>query len=95
MRTAKDGVPVRRVMRYYYNMNIIPALKPLTMPEFLDWAQSQAKGRYELIRGKVVAMAPERAAHVRAKQRIFLALRTRYSAAVLLARPGRWVGGRD
>lgn len=61
-------------MHYYYNMNIIPALKPLTIPEFLDWVQSQEKGRYELVRGKVVVMAPERAAHVRAKQRIAVAL---------------------
>ncbi len=51
-----------------------PAFQRLTVPEFLTWAQSQAKGRYELIRGTVVAMAPERAAHVKAKQQIFLAL---------------------
>jgi Uma2 family endonuclease len=46
-----------------------PAIKRMTVPEFLAWAESQEKGRYELVRGEVVTMTPERAEHVRAKQR--------------------------
>lgn len=53
----------------------VPALKRLTVPEFLAWAQSQPKGRHELLRGEIIAMSPERWQHVEAKQRIFLALR--------------------
>jgi Uma2 family endonuclease len=46
-----------------------PAIKRMTVPQFLAWAETQEKGRYELVRGEIVAMAPERAEHVRAKQR--------------------------
>jgi len=35
----------------------------MTVPEFLAWASAQPRGRYELVRGEVVAMAPERALH--------------------------------
>lgn len=41
--------------------------KVLTADEFLDWAAAQPKGRFELCAGEVVAMAPERADHARAK----------------------------
>jgi Uma2 family endonuclease len=51
-----------------------PALKRMTVPEFLAWAETQESGRYELVRGEIVTMAPERSEHVRAKQRAFLAL---------------------
>jgi Uma2 family endonuclease len=46
-----------------------PAVKRMTVPEFLAWAETQESGRYELIRGEIVAMAPERSAHVQAKRR--------------------------
>ncbi len=59
-----------------------PAIKRMTVPEFLSWAETQEKGRYELVRGEIVAMAPERAEHVRAKQR---ALR---SLEIAIARAG-------
>lgn len=40
----------------------------LTAETFLTWTEEQQpEGRYELAHGKVVAMAPERANHVRAK----------------------------
>jgi Uma2 family endonuclease len=39
----------------------------MTVAEFLDWAMAQPRGRYELVRGEVVAMAPERALHNRVK----------------------------
>ncbi len=50
------------------------AQKRINAAEFLDWAQSQEKGRYELFRGETFAMAPERAEHVAAKARIWRAL---------------------
>lgn len=46
----------------------------MTVPEFLAWAASQPRGRYELVRGEVVAMAPERARHNLAKAAAFRAL---------------------
>lgn len=46
----------------------------MTVPEFLDWAVAQPKGRYELVDGKVVAMSPERARHNLAKARLWRAL---------------------
>jgi Uma2 family endonuclease len=47
----------------------IPAVKPMTVPEFLAWAETQEDGRYELVGGEIVAMAPERSEHVQAKRR--------------------------
>jgi Uma2 family endonuclease len=52
----------------------VPAIKRMTVPEFLAWAETQEKGRYELVRGEIVAMAPERAEHVRAKQKALRSL---------------------
>ena len=48
-----------------------PARLPrMTADDFIAWAMEQPEtGHYELVAGEVVAMAPERAAHVRAKQR--------------------------
>jgi Uma2 family endonuclease len=46
----------------------------MTVEEFLDWAMLQPGGRYELMDGEVVAMAPERAAHAKLKARIWRAL---------------------
>jgi len=45
-----------------------PAIKRMTVSEFLAWAETQEKGRYELVRGRIAAMAPERSEHVRAKR---------------------------
>jgi Uma2 family endonuclease len=50
-----------------------PAIKRMTVPEFLAWAETQENGRFELMRGEIVAMSPERWEHVEAKQRAFLA----------------------
>lgn len=47
----------------------------MTTDEFIAWAMEQPAGRYELAAGEVVAMAPERAAHNRAKSELFLRLR--------------------
>jgi Uma2 family endonuclease len=45
-----------------------PATKRMTVSEFLAWAETQESGRYELVRGEIVAMAPERLEHVHAKR---------------------------
>jgi Uma2 family endonuclease len=52
-----------------------PALKRMTVPEFLAWAETQGKGRFELVRGQIVAMAPERAEHAEAKLLAAIAFR--------------------
>jgi len=46
----------------------------MTVPEFLAWASAQPRGRYELVRGEVVAMAPERLRHLLVKGAVFRAL---------------------
>lgn len=80
--TASSGRIVKRAkmlraatkrFRYKAAMSA-PAEKRMTVPEFLAWAETQEKGRYELVRGEVVAMAPECAEHVKAKARIWRAL---------------------
>jgi len=47
-----------------------PAMKPMTSDEFIAWAMRH-EGRYELVAGEIVAMAPERIAHTRTKQHIW------------------------
>jgi Uma2 family endonuclease len=65
-------------LRHYVGLRVqsmnAPAIKRISVPEFLAWAESQEGGRYELVRGEIIAMAPERAEHVRAKQRAFRSL---------------------
>jgi Uma2 family endonuclease len=46
----------------------------MKVAEFLDWAMAQPRGRYELVRGEVVAMAPERLRHLIVKGAVFRAL---------------------
>jgi Uma2 family endonuclease len=53
----------------------------MTVEEFLDWAQTQDKGRYELDDGHVVAMSPEQGQHLRVKRDMLAAL----SAAITRA----------
>lgn len=45
----------------------------MTVDQFLAWAMAQPEGRFELVNGTVVAMAPERAAHARLKARVWRA----------------------
>lgn len=45
----------------------------MTVDQFLAWAMVQPEGRFELVDGAVVAMAPERAAHARLKARVWRA----------------------
>jgi Uma2 family endonuclease len=46
----------------------------MTVTEFLAWASAQPRGRFELVRGEVVAMAAERALHNRVKLAVARAL---------------------
>ena len=48
----------------------------MTVDQFLAWAMAQPEGRFELVDGEVVAMAPERAGHARLKARDLAALAT-------------------
>ncbi len=45
------------------------------------WAEAQPRGRFERIGGAVVAMSPQRGAHLRAKSAVWLALRQAIAAA--------------
>lgn len=51
--------------------------------EYRRWCDQQASGRYERIDGRIVAMAPERTAHLRVKSAVWLALRNAIRAAGL------------
>ena len=58
--------------------------KKLTATEFLDWALDQHEGeRYELVAGKPVAMAAERAAHALVKAAIWSGLNEAIRASKL------------
>jgi Uma2 family endonuclease len=54
-------------------MTALPKTR-MTVTEFLAWASAQPRGRYELVRGEVVAMAPEQARHNLVKAATFRAL---------------------
>ena len=51
--------------------------------DYRQWAEAQGRGRYERVAGEVVAMAPERAAHVRVKARAWQALDRAIRASAL------------
>jgi Uma2 family endonuclease len=57
-----------------------PRRTEFTADAFIAWALEQPTGRYELDNGIVVAMAPERVSHARAKCQTWLALRTAIAA---------------
>lgn len=60
------------------------AIPRMSADDFLPWAARQAEGRrYELVDGEVVATAPERAQHTRAKYRAARALDDAIRAAGL------------
>ena len=58
----------------------------MTVAEFLVWAEAQPDGRYELVDGVVVAMAPERIIHNYAKIAVLDALRAGIKSAALPCR---------
>ena len=63
-----------------------PKLTEFTADEFIAWALEQPTGRFELDNGRVVAMAPERAAHAIVKGNMFVSLRSAIGARGLACR---------
>ena len=61
------------ILLYDSRMTALPKRK-MTVAEFLPWAMAQEQGRYELVRGDIVAMAPERARHNIVKMNVARAL---------------------
>lgn len=59
----------------------MPPPGKLTREDFRRWAEAQSRGRYELVAGEVVAMAPEREEHIDVKAVAWLALRQAIKAA--------------
>jgi Uma2 family endonuclease len=57
-----------------------PRQAEFTADEFIAWALEQPEGRFELDKGAVVAMAPERIGHGRAKNRTLRALEAAIAA---------------
>jgi Uma2 family endonuclease len=62
-------------------MNAPERKKPMTVDEFIPWAMTQPKGRFELVNGEVVAMSPERVGRTRTKGLVFVALRNAIARA--------------
>lgn len=56
-----------------YSRTMESADQRMSADEFLRWSEGR-RGRFELAAGRVVAMAPERVAHVRMKARVWRAL---------------------
>src|ERR671922_284329 len=54
----------------------VAAVKRMTVPESVAWAERQPGGRYELVHGFPVAKAPQRAEHAKTKVLAALVLRT-------------------
>lgn len=54
-------------------MNVVPKMR-MRVPEFIDWAMAQPRGRFELVGGQVVAMSPERLIHIAIKGNVYRAL---------------------
>jgi Uma2 family endonuclease len=55
----------------------------MKVPEFLAWVETQPHGRYELVGGEIVAMAPERVRHNLVKLAVARALQDAVKAAAL------------
>lgn len=55
-------------------MSAVPQ-KSMTVDEYLAWAEGQP-GRYELFRGEVIAMTPERSRHAEMKAAVYVTLAT-------------------
>jgi Uma2 family endonuclease len=53
-----------------------PRQTNFTADAFIAWAAAQPRGRFELADGQIVAMAPERVAHTRAKLNAVIALKS-------------------
>jgi Uma2 family endonuclease len=64
------------------NTHVAPKRR-MKVPEYLVWAEAQPRGRYELVDGEVVAMAPERLRHNLVKLAVARALEDAVRAAGL------------
>jgi Uma2 family endonuclease len=64
-------------------MTIALPKQRMKVPQFLAWAEAQPQGRYELVNGEVVAMAPERVRHNLVKAAVYRALDNAVRAARL------------
>jgi Uma2 family endonuclease len=64
------------------NAPVVPKVR-MKVQEFLAWADSQSRGRYELVDGEIVAMSPERARHNLVKFAVASALRDTVIKAAL------------
>jgi Uma2 family endonuclease len=64
------------------NTHVAPKRR-MKVPEFLAWVNEQLDGRYELIDGEIVAMAPERLRHALVKHAAARALEDAVEAAGL------------
>src|SRR5215475_1419754 len=62
-------------------MTIALPKQRMKVAEFLAWAEAQPQGRYELVNGEVVVMAPERVRHNLVKAAVFRALDNAVTAA--------------
>jgi Uma2 family endonuclease len=58
-------------------------IRPMTVDAYVDWALQQTRGRFELLRGEIVPMSPERTGHARLKHRIAVVLERAIEAAGL------------
>ena len=63
-------------------MNVSKPVK-MTADEFIAWGLRQESGRYELDRGELIAMAPERTEHLRLKGEVYVLLREAAQRAAL------------
>src|SRR5205085_8948379 len=75
---ARRRLGCSRLARYRVrggrSMTIALPKQRMKVPEFLAWAEAQPQGRYELVNGEVVVMAPERVRHNLVKAAVFRAL---------------------
>jgi Uma2 family endonuclease len=67
-------------------MTAIRKCETMSADAFIEWAEAQEGGRYQLIGGEIVAMAPERLEHVHVKRMIANALDAAIAAAGLPCR---------
>ena len=69
-----------------FKMTAIRKCENMSASAFLEWAKAQESGRYELIGGEIVAMAPERVEHAHVKFQVAKALDAAIAAAKLPCR---------
>ncbi|MGO9543686.1 MAG: Uma2 family endonuclease [Rhodomicrobium sp.] len=67
-------------------MTAVPKHETLSAEAFLEWAEAQESGRYQLIGGEIVAIAPERAEHAHVKFQAAKALEAAIAEAKLPCR---------